>query len=142
MTGRRRWIVVLGAVACGPRPAATTAVVASGDAGAVGRFLPLTDQTVLSYETKDEDTGERGTIILQVSRRSSGGVELNDGGRVTRLELAPDGVRYSTGGYWLKAPLEVGACWQGKTGKVTCQISQLGASAAGIGTLTGRRYSP
>ena len=91
MTGRRLCVVVLGAVACGPKPAASAAARSSADAGAVSRFLPLTDQTVLSYETKDEDTGERGAIILQVSRRPSGGVELNDGGRVTRLELAPDG---------------------------------------------------
>jgi hypothetical protein len=118
MTGHPLLVVVLGAVACGPKPA-LSAARSNADAGAVSRFLPLTDQTVLSYETKDEDTGERGTIILQVSRHPSGGIELNDGGRVTRLELAPDGVRYSTGGYWLKAPLEAGACWQGKTGK-TC----------------------
>jgi hypothetical protein len=128
MAGHKLWLIALGAVACSAKPAPSAATASAGDAGPVSRFLPLLDQTVLSYETRDEETGERGTIILQVGRRPGGGVELNDGGRVTRLELTRDGVRYSTGGYWLKAPLEVGACWQGKTGK-TC-ITRLGRAVS------------
>ena len=129
MTGHKLWLVALSAILlvhCRPKssPNAANPRASAGDAGSVTRFLPLADQTVLSYETRDEDTGERGTIILQVGRRAGGGVELNDGGRITRLELVPDGVRYSGGGYWLKAPIEVGACWQGKTGQ-TC-ITRLG----------------
>jgi hypothetical protein len=130
MAGHKLLLIALGVVACSPKsaPSAATAPGSGGDAGPVARFLPLLDQTVLSYETRDEDTGERGTIILQIGRRPNGSVELNDGGRVTRLQLVPDGVRYSTGGYWLKAPIEVGACWQGKTGK-TC-ITRLGRAVS------------
>jgi hypothetical protein len=118
------WLPALGALAlvgCASKapPESGSAAAPGPDASEVARFLPLADQTVLSYETKDEGTGERGTIILQVRRPKPASVELNDGGRVTRLELGPEGVRHTTGGYWLKAPLEIGACWQGKSGK-TC----------------------
>ncbi len=122
----RRLLVLALLAGCGPKPPAsgTSAHGSEPAAGEVGRFLPLDDQTVLSYDTRDENTGERGISNFQVSRRPNGTIELNDGGRVTRLELAGDGVRYLSGGYWLKAPLIAGACWPGRGGK-TC-ITRLG----------------
>jgi hypothetical protein len=84
----------------------------------VEHYLPLDHQTVFAYDTVEENTGERGLIVLQITRPRAGSVEIHDGGNTTRLELAPDGVRYVTGGYWLKTPFALGACWQGRSGKV------------------------
>ena len=83
------------------------------------RYLPLKHDTVFSYDTWVESTGERGLLVMQVTRPREGRADLKIGNKVQRLELVPDGVRHVGGGYLLKTPLSNGAKWQGMSGAVT-----------------------
>ncbi len=128
-------LAVGSALACsggGPPPAAPAATPNPGD---VTPFAPLADGTVLSYETESDRTG-RGLIVLQVRRPRPDLVELDDGGHVERLTVDDAGLRYATGGYWLKAPLRVGACWDGRAGQV-CITSVSEAVQVPAGDFTG-----
>jgi len=109
------------AVGCGGSQATQTAADPS-DAVAVGpvdRFLPFRAGTVLAYESEDENTGQRGVVMLRVSRPRPDRVELNDGGQVQRLDVDPNGISHATGGYLLKTPLATGATFPGRFGTVT-----------------------
>jgi hypothetical protein len=105
--------------ACGSSaPPAAESAEAEGATASVARYLPLQAGTVLAYDTLNETTAERGVVMLQVRRPRAHTVELDDGGRVQRLELVADGVRHSTGGYWLQLPIRVGTQFKGQFGKV------------------------
>jgi hypothetical protein len=86
--------------------------------GELFAYAPLEAGTVMAYETHSEESGDRGVVIWRVRRPREGLIELDDGGHVERLEVEPNALRHATGGYWLKAPLEEGACWQGRNGEV------------------------
>jgi len=81
-------------------------------------YAPLEAGSVLAYETYAENSDERGLVIWRVRRPREGLIELDDGGHVERLEIEPNALRHATGGYWLKAPIQVGACWPGRNGEV------------------------
>ena len=109
--------VVLLTVACGgpdapPKPPPKPLAVSS-----VERYMPLENDTVLAYETEKETTGERGILMMHITRPREGRADLTVGEKVRRLELAPDGIRLSEGGYLLKAPLDVGSEWKSGGGR-------------------------
>ena len=81
------------------------------------RYMPARDGFVYEYDV-ETDTGEKGRVMVQVTRPRPDMAELNIAGKVQRLEMSADAVRHATGGYLLKAPLEVGAQWKGQFGKV------------------------
>jgi hypothetical protein len=84
----------------------------------VSDYLPLENDTVLSFETETEGTAERGLLIMQVRRPRPNVVELDIGGKIRRLDLTRDGVKIVEGGWLLKKPLEVGATFTGQNGPV------------------------
>lgn len=108
------------AVACGGESASQNGGTAapSQQITDVERYLPLQADTVLAYDTFQENTGERGVLMMQVRRPRLGTVELDVGGRVQRLALERDGVRLVTGGWLLKSPLAPGARFKGQFGEV------------------------
>ncbi len=103
---------------CASPPPATAPVLAS-PVPELARFVPMENQTVLSYETYIEDSNERGVLVFEISRPRPELVELSVAGRVRkRYYFEPGGVRSGQGGYLLKAPLVVNAEWQGDDGRV------------------------
>jgi len=85
----------------------------------VARYLPLQNDTVLSYETYIEDTNERGIAVFEIRRPRPELAELSIAGQVRkRYYFEPFGVRSAHGGYLLKAPLSLNAEWTGDDGKV------------------------
>ncbi len=90
----------------------------SVDYGALYRFLPLYNNTVYSYRTLNEQSGETGIFVIRVRHLPSGLVEFNAGGRQQWLELTENAVRQTSGGSLLRMPLEVGKTWKGPSGIV------------------------
>ena len=83
------------------------------------RYLPLENDTVLSYETYIEDTNERGLAVFEIKRPRPELAELSLAGQVRkRYYFEPGGVRSSHGGYLLKSPLGLHSGWTGDDGKV------------------------
>jgi hypothetical protein len=81
------------------------------------RYLPLQTDTVFSYETERESSGERGLLVLRVNRPRPDMAELI-GPKTERLDFRVDAIDYASGGTLLKAPLAVGATWRGRVGTV------------------------
>ena len=99
-------------------PATTPAAAPPAPAAeGVERYMPLPAGFVYQYDV-ETDAGETGRMMMQVSRPRAGLVELDVAGKVQRLEVSPDAVSHVTGGYLLKAPLELGAEWKGQFGTV------------------------
>ncbi len=118
-------VTLLGAAsgcAGGAEPAAAPRPVAPPT---VAELMPLMDDTVLSYETKS-DTGETGIMVFNVRRPRPDMAELDLAGRIQRLDVQDTSVAVKTGGYLLRAPIAVGASFQGSFGVVT--ITELGRS--------------
>jgi hypothetical protein len=83
------------------------------------RLIPLTDNTVFSYETYIEDTNERGIAVFEIKRPRPELAELSVAGQVRkRYYFEPGGVRSGHGGYLLKSPLALNAHWTGDDGQV------------------------
>lgn len=106
--------------ACGgnPAPASPAKPKASVRITDIERFLPFEPNTVSAFETFSENSGEKGVLMMQISRPRADAVELEVGGKIQRLTIVPDGVRLATGGWLLKAPLEEGARFKGQFGEV------------------------
>jgi hypothetical protein len=83
------------------------------------RFFPLKDDTIYAFDTQNEETGEKGLLVMSVTRPRAERADLTVGGRIQRLELRPDGIAIVTGGYILKTPLKAGVTWKGQFGQVT-----------------------
>lgn len=124
---RTRGLVRLGAVsafgglifACaGAKQPAAQSASASGGPIHASDWLPLEDNTVLDFETSVEGTGEKGRLVMQVSRPRGNRIELNVAGKIRRLEAKEEGVAIATGGWLLKQPFTVGATFQGLSGPV------------------------
>lgn len=99
-------------------PATTPAARAPAPpAEGVERYLPLPEGFVYQYDI-ETDTGETGRMMMHVSRPRAGMAELEVAGKVQRLEVSADAVQHATGGYLLKAPLDLGAEWKGQFGTV------------------------
>lgn len=106
------------AVACGTAAAPSAAPPPTNRVETkVARYLPLPADFVYTYDTYS-DGQLVGSLWMQIDHPREGRVDLKMGSRVTHLELQPDGVSDITGGWLLKAPLQVGAEFQGKNGKV------------------------
>lgn len=84
----------------------------------VESYLPLIDNSVLSFETEVEGSPEKGLLVMQVRRPRLNVAELRIGSKVHRLDLLREGVRAIEGGWLLKLPLDVGATFAGKYGTV------------------------
>ncbi len=85
----------------------------------VGRYLPLENNTVFSYETYIEDTNEHGLAVFEIARPRPELAELSIAGQVRkRYYFEPGGVRSSQGGYLLKSPLSLNSQWTGDDGQV------------------------
>jgi len=84
----------------------------------VSRYLPLPDDTVYTYETYSESTGDTGVMMLVVSRPRPGLAELDVAGKIQRVEILADGVRHIAGGYLLQAPHTAGQRFRGAFGAV------------------------
>ncbi|MET0411767.1 MAG: hypothetical protein ABW217_10760 [Polyangiaceae bacterium] len=84
----------------------------------VQRFLPLKHDTIYSYDVYAPDQAAPEQLILQVERHSAERANLRSGNVVRRVVFEPEGVKLVTGGYLLRAPLELGANWAGPAGSV------------------------
>lgn len=109
--------LVSGLLACDPPAEAPGPRAPTPAAEGVERYMPLPAGFVYQYDV-ETDAGETGRMMMHVSRPREGLAELDVAGKVQRLEVSADAVRHTTGGYLLKAPLELGAEWKGQFGKV------------------------
>ena len=114
---RTLFLLCLLALGCSSAPAKAPPAPRAA-AGELERFMPLVDDTVYSYETFSEGSGERGVLVLRVRRPRPELAELDVAGRVQRLSVSPSGLELASGGYLLLAPLREGAEWLGDFGKV------------------------
>jgi hypothetical protein len=117
MLTRALFLTALTALACGGAPAKAPEAK-KAPAGEIERFMPLADDTVYSYETFSEGSGERGVLVLRVRRPRPELAELDVAGRVQRLTVSASGLELTSGGHLLLAPLREGAEWLGDFGKV------------------------
>lgn len=85
----------------------------------VERFMPLVAETVYSFETSVENSGERGMMVVAVDRPRPELATLTVGGKAQRLEIVKEGIRLAAGGWLLKAPLQRGSHFKGQFGEVT-----------------------
>lgn len=106
------------AAACGSPPPPASVANVPATAGGVLDYLPLEHETVFSYETRVEPSGERGILILEIRRRRPELAELVVAGRTQRLSVSSSAIELVTGGALLRAPLEEGASWRGDFGRV------------------------
>jgi hypothetical protein len=116
-------LVSLGVAACSadaPR-AVTPGASAVEDVTArrsVERFLPLKHDTIYSYDVYAPGQASPERLILQVERHSAERANLRSGNVIRRVVFEPEGVKLVSGGYLLRAPLELGASWAGPAGSV------------------------
>ena len=106
--------------ACSSAPPAQSASAPTVVVTELTRYLPLENDTVLSYETYIEETNERGLAVFEIKRPRPELAELSLAGQVRkRYYFEPGGVRSSHGGYLLKSPLALNSEWTGDDGRVT-----------------------
>lgn len=102
---------------------------------AVHDYMPLKDRTVSTFEMTT-DLGDRGILMLEISRPRPDLAELAIAGRVQRLTVEEHRISQATGGILLEEPLTVGHSFRGSFGTVVIQaIDQLVKLPAG--TFTG-----
>ncbi len=105
--------------ACAAAPASQAEAPKGAVVSELGRYLPLENNTVFSYESYIEDTNERGLVVFEIARPRPELAELSIAGHVRkRYYFEPGGVRSGQGGYLLKSPLSVNSEWTGDDGKV------------------------
>jgi len=116
--GLRLSLLVL-AFGCAPAPQGKVQSPQSFAVTEVGRYLPLENNTVFSYETYIEDTNEHGLAVFEIARPRPELAELSIAGQVRkRYYFEPGGVRSGQGGYLLKSPLSLNSQWTGDDGQV------------------------
>jgi len=109
----------LAGVSCAGAPPAAPSAAPPLVVTELTRYLPLENDTVLSYETYIEDTNERGIAVFEIKRPRPELAELSLAGQVRkRYYFEANGVRSSQGGYLLKSPLALNSEWTGDDGKV------------------------
>ena len=113
-------LVVFGAsTACAGAAVTEPVAVPAAPVTDLTRLIPLTDNTVFSYETYIEDTNERGIAVFEIKRPRPELAELSVAGQVRkRYYFEAGGVRSGHGGYLLKLPLSLNAQWTGDDGQV------------------------
>lgn len=99
------------------RRPADTVYLQENEPSETQRFMPLEEGTVYAYDTKS-GKGERGLMTIQVRRAKTGEIDLVVGGRTEHLAAQADGIRYASGGYYLKSPLSPENVWEGRFGIV------------------------
>jgi hypothetical protein len=113
------WSLLLAGVSCAAAPQAAAEAPQGAVVSEVGRYLPLANNTVFSYETYIEDTNEHGLAVFEISRPRPELAELSIAGQVRkRYYFEPAGVRSGQGGYLLKSPLSLNSEWTGDDGQV------------------------
>jgi hypothetical protein len=113
------WPLFLAGVSCAAAPQAAADAPQGAVVSEVGRYLPLANNTVFSYETYVEDTNEHGLAVFEISRPRPELAELSIAGQVRkRYYFEPAGVRSGQGGYLLKSPLSLNSEWTGDDGQV------------------------
>lgn len=121
---------VVAAVSCAASKPAEPPTISVRDQSATPsealRYMPLEDGTVYAYDTSS-DSGERGVLMMQVSRPRKDRVDLRIGSRIERLQMDGQGISYVDGGFLLKAPLSRGAEWRSRSGMV--RVAELEISA-------------
>ncbi|MBN1605227.1 MAG: hypothetical protein JW940_01265 [Polyangiaceae bacterium] len=110
-------VVLLTACGGAARPGAGARAEAAPQ-NELSRYFPLTDNTVYTYQTRNEETGESGLLMLEISRPRTELAELRVAGRVRRLEIRGDAIRYANGGAVLARPIRKGSRWFGQDGPV------------------------
>jgi hypothetical protein len=113
---------------CGGTPAKKSEAPAAVTLKGVQVYLPLQHDTVFSYETRVEPSGERGILVLEVRRRHPDAAELVVAGRSQRITVRADALELVTGGFLLKEPLAGGAVFRGDFGEVRVARVGFGAS--------------
>jgi hypothetical protein len=96
----------------------TGAHTAASPQNELSRYFPLTNNTVYTYQTRNEETGDSGLLMLEISRPRPDMAELRVAGRIRRLEIKEDAIRYSNGGAVLARPIRKGSRWFGQDGPV------------------------
>ncbi|MES1173764.1 MAG: hypothetical protein ABUL62_05495 [Myxococcales bacterium] len=111
--------VLLLSTACAGAAANQSAPASAAPVTDLTRLIPLTDNTVFSYETYIEDTNEHGIAVFEIKRPRPELAELSVAGQVRkRYYFEAGGVRSGHGGYLLKLPLTLNAQWTGDDGQV------------------------
>lgn len=85
-------------------------------ATALERYFPLGDGYVYTYDTIRDETGERDTLMLRVERIDTSHARMHTSSGVRELLLSDAAIRREGGGFVLRAPLELGAVWDGDNG--------------------------
>lgn len=84
----------------------------------IERYFPMANGVIFHYETEVDNTDAVGVFVVEVSRTGEL-VELKTGTRTRRLQVTPQAISdLSRGGYVLKAPLDLGATWEGQSGAI------------------------
>jgi hypothetical protein len=110
---------LVASTACASAPSNQSPQAPAAPVTDLTRLIPLTDNTVFSYETYIEDTNERGIAVFEIKRPRPELAELSVAGQVRkRYYFEPAGVRSGHGGYLLKLPLSLNAQWTGDDGQV------------------------
>lgn len=87
------------------------------------QLFPLKDRTVASFEM-ETDLGDKGVLVLEISRPRPELAELKIAGRVQRLTVEENRISQTTGGILLEEPIEAGHSFRGPFGTVT--ITEVG----------------
>ena len=116
-TAALAWVVALTACGAAAKPDAAAKAGATPQ-NELSRYFPLTDNTVYTYQTRNEETGESGLLMLEISRPRPDMAELSVAGRVRRLEIREDAIRHTNGGAVLALPIRKGSRWFGQDGPV------------------------
>jgi hypothetical protein len=112
-------LLAIASSSCATAPQGAPAAAPTRVVTELSRFLPLENNTVLSYETYIEETNERGIAVFEIKRPRPELAELSLAGQVRkRYYFEPAGVRSGQGGYLLKSPLALNSEWTGDDGKV------------------------
>jgi hypothetical protein len=103
-------------VHCGNALPAKHASRSAYTARPVEQFFPLQDGHVYTYDIVSSPGAPREQFMVRIRRLSADRAEMLTGGAVRRIVLEDNGIRREAAGYVLRAPLRVGATWQGDNG--------------------------
>jgi hypothetical protein len=107
-------------LSCGAKEATDAPVVPSAQSTQISpadRYFPLEDGRIYAYETREG--AETGMLVAKVRRPDAAHGELRLSNATKRFVYERDGVRYDTGIYVLKTPIEIGTSWPGEHGGTT-----------------------
>ncbi len=103
--------------ACHPAAPPVSQAPAAIPKTGIALYLPLEDNTVLAYNTSN-DQNEKGFFAVQVARKPGSRVELRAGGKSQLLTLSANAAQHTAGGFLLKWPVRAGDTFPGEFGLV------------------------